>query len=60
MIKKLALIKDGVVINSIVWDDDNEFVPDEGYIGVFEEQAGPGWLYDGEVFAQPVSPEEVV
>jgi hypothetical protein len=60
MNKNLAIIKDGVVIHCIVWNDENEFIPDEGYVGVFDEQVGPGWLYDGQVFTQPVSPEEVV
>lgn len=53
MNKKLAIIKDGIVVNSIVWDDENNFIADEGYTAVFEEQAGPGWLYENGVFSQP-------
>lgn len=60
MIKTLAIIKDGIVLNCIVWDDENEFIPDEGYVGVFDESAGPGWAYVDGVFTPPVSPEEIV
>jgi hypothetical protein len=53
MNKNLAIIKDGVVLNCIVWNDENEFIPDEGYIAIFSEEAGPGWSYDETIFTQP-------
>ena len=58
MNKALAIIKDGIVLNCIVWNDENDFTPDEGYIAVYSDVAGPGWLFDGTEFTQPVSTEE--
>lgn len=60
MKKKLAIIKDGVVTNSILWDDENDFIPDEGYVAVYSEVAGPGCSYDGTSFIQPEIIEEKI
>ena len=60
MIKRLAIIKDGVVINCILWNDENEFIPDEGYIAIYSDEAGPGWVYDGTSFIQPKIIEEEI
>jgi hypothetical protein len=60
MKKKLAIIKDGFVTNSILWDDENDFIPDERYLAVYSEVAGPGWLYDGIGFTQPEIIEEEI
>jgi hypothetical protein len=63
MIKRLAVIENNVVTNVILWDDVEEFTSTEGIISVFDEQAGPGWLYGGGTLTPPpteVSPEEPV
>ena len=52
MIKRLAIIKDGVVLHCILWDEQNEFIPDEGYVAIYSDEAGPGWSYDGISFTQ--------
>jgi hypothetical protein len=56
--KALAIIKDGIVLNCIVWNDEIEFIPDGDYISVYSYVAGPGWLFDGNEFTTPVSTEE--
>lgn len=61
MIRRLALIEKGIVTNVIMWDDINEFISTTGINPIFDEQAGPGWLFDGTSLTPPpseVSPEE--
>ena len=48
---RIAIIRDGVVLNVIIADED--FVPDEGYVAVETDIAGPGWSYDGTDFTEP-------
>jgi hypothetical protein len=48
---RIAIIRDGVVLNVIIAGED--FVPDEGYVAVETDIAGPGWLYDGTNFTAP-------
>jgi hypothetical protein len=60
MKKKLAIIKNGVVTNSILWDDENDFIADEGYLAIYSELAGLGWVYDGTDFIQPEIIEEEI
>jgi hypothetical protein len=60
MNKKLAIIENGIVINSIVWDDEQDFNATDNIIAIFHEQAGPGWTYDGTNFTQPEIIEEEI
>ena len=48
---RIAIIRDGVVLNVIIAGED--FVPDEGYVAVETDIAGPGWLYEGTDFTEP-------
>ncbi|WP_312293248.1 tail fiber assembly protein [Atlantibacter hermannii] len=48
-----AVIKDGIVINIVVWDGETEWQPDEGYAVKTDGSVGIGWLYDGETFTPP-------
>lgn len=48
-----AVVKDGIVINMVVWDGVTEWQPDEGMAVAADEYAGIGWSYDGEKFTPP-------
>ncbi|ELP6610555.1 tail fiber assembly protein [Escherichia coli] len=48
-----AVVKDGIVINVVVWDGETEWQPDEGYAVKTDGSVGICWLYDGETFTQP-------
>ncbi|WP_312773361.1 tail fiber assembly protein [Atlantibacter hermannii] len=48
-----AVVKDGIVINIVVWDGETEWQPDEGYAVKTDGSVGIGWLYDGETFTPP-------
>lgn len=48
-----AVVKDGVVINIVVWDGETEWQPDDGFAVKTDGSVGIGWLYDGETFTQP-------
>lgn len=47
--KKLQLIKDGVVVNTIVVDCDE---------AILNEEAAPGWLCVNGVFSRPIETPE--
>lgn len=58
MMSTYALIKDGQVVNTVVWDGEGDIF--EGYetfkidgLGV-----GIGWTYDGKIFTAPVEPPQ--
>ncbi|WP_312387869.1 tail fiber assembly protein, partial [Atlantibacter hermannii] len=48
-----AVVKDGIVINIVVWDGETKWQPDEGYAVKTDGSVGIGWLYDGETFTPP-------
>lgn len=48
---RIALVRDGVVENVILADED--YAPEEGVLAVLAGMCGPGWLYDGEKFHPP-------
>ncbi len=48
---RIALIRDGVVINVI--EADADFVPDDGLRAILCETAGPGWSYADDAFSAP-------
>lgn len=48
-----AVVKDGVVINIVVWDGETEWQPDDGFAVKTDGSVGIGWLFDGETFTQP-------
>lgn len=51
-----AAIKDGIVINVIVWDASSEYDPGEGVglVCIDGIEAGIGWSYANGVFTPPV------
>ncbi|MER5005930.1 tail fiber assembly protein [Atlantibacter hermannii] len=53
MSNSYAVVKDGIVINIVVWDGETEWQPDEGYAVKADGSVGIGWLYDGETFTPP-------
>jgi len=55
-----ALIKDGTVINVIMWDGESPYDPGEGVtIKPCSDLVGGGFTYDGKKFTapEPVEPE---
>lgn len=53
-----AIIKDGLVINVVVWDGNSGWEPPEGTIAVAydidgDNPPGRGWTYDGKKFIPP-------
>ncbi len=50
---RYALIKDGVVFNTILLEDGSDWAPDEGVTAVKSETANIGDSYDGETFTSP-------
>lgn len=55
---RLAEIENGVVVNVI--EVNPSAVPDWAADWPVTEEAGPGWLWDGESFAPPVTPPPTV
>lgn len=54
-----ALVKDGVVENTVIWDGEGDLFSDYQVIELSEdESAGPGWSYDGKEFYPPPEPEK--
>lgn len=52
---RVHFIVDGVVVNSVEQDSlDNPF----GFLAVADDNAGPGWLYDGNTFTPPTPSNE--
>lgn len=59
--KTWALVRDGVVENTFLWDGEGEYQHDAGTIVVeYDESniAGPGYLYDGANFSRPPLTEQ--
>lgn len=58
MANSYAVVKDGIVINIVVWDGETEWQPDDGEAVKIDNVAGIGWLYDGKKFTPPPEPEK--
>lgn len=55
---KHLIIKDGIVIDSIVWDNDTEWTYPFDHDEIVEsEQGGIGWSYIEGTFLPPISNE---
>lgn len=55
-----ALVKDGVVVNVIVWDGKSPFNPPDGHLLVQSfTNANIGDLFDGQIFTKPLPTEAV-
>ena len=53
-----AVVKDGVVINRIIWDGVTQYTyPEDGCSLVQSDTADIGDLYDGENFTKPIIEE---
>ncbi|MEG6235425.1 tail fiber assembly protein [Enterobacter hormaechei] len=57
MMSTYALIKDGLVVNTVVWDGEGDIF--EGYetVKINGLGVGIGWTYDGKKFTAPPVPE---
>jgi len=55
-----AVVKDGIVINIVVWDGETEWQPDDGEAVKIDNVAGIGWLYDGKKFTAPEPTQEEI
>ena len=58
--KEWAVIKDGMVVNTILWDGESDWTQNENQVAVEipeapegEQRAGIGWTYSGGVFVPP-------
>lgn len=51
-----AVVKDGVVINMVVWDGVTEWQPSEGFAVPAPDYVGIGWKYEEEKFIDPNAP----
>lgn len=58
MANSYAVVKDGIVINIVVWDGETEWQPDDGEAVKIDNVAGIGWLYDGKEFTPPPEPDK--
>lgn len=59
-----ALVADGVVINTIVWDrDSSNWEPPSGQVAVpvseDDQAVSIGWLYDGARFIHPIQTDAI-
>ncbi|WP_413528189.1 tail fiber assembly protein [Rahnella inusitata] len=54
-----ALVKDGFVANTVIWDGEGEMFAEYQTIILTDGiTAGPGWTYDGKNFHPPKEPEK--
>ncbi|EMB2428711.1 tail fiber assembly protein [Escherichia coli] len=60
MANSYAVVKDGIVINIVVWDGETEWQPDDGEAVKIDNVAGIGWLYDGKKFTAPEPTQEEI
>lgn len=59
--KTWALVKDGIVINTFLWDGEGDYQHEEGTEVIeYDENniAGPGYIYDGKLFSRPPLTDE--
>lgn len=52
-----AIVKKGIVSNTVMWDGVSDWKPDSGKMILIDETVGIGWVFDGEKFTPPVVPE---
>ncbi|MEG6401370.1 tail fiber assembly protein [Enterobacter kobei] len=55
--RNYALIKNGVVENVVIWDENGDIFDDYTVVNLEGLTAGIGWTYDGEKFSAPPEPE---
>ncbi|ENR0220475.1 tail fiber assembly protein [Enterobacter kobei] len=53
-----ALIKDGIVVNTVVWDGVGDLFDAYKTKNIDGLNAGIGWTYDGKIFTAPVEPPQ--
>lgn len=51
-----AVVDNGVVVNTVLWDGKNKWKPEAGVAVLAPEVINIGWLYDGETFTAPPEP----
>ncbi|WP_270220975.1 hypothetical protein [Kosakonia cowanii] len=51
-----AVVENGVVINTVVWDGETKWQPETGEAVLAPEVINIGWLYDGKTFTAPPEP----
>lgn len=51
-----AIVKGGSVINTVVWDGESDWVPDDGEAVVMPDGVGIGWIYAAGQFSTPSVP----
>lgn len=56
--QRYAVVRDGVVENVVMWDDESEWDPPEGTVLVKSDDASPADLYDGKAFTRPAPQAE--
>ena len=57
MIKRIAIIENGVVVNVALWDGVTTW-NQQGTDVTDQPQVGPGWTYDGADFTAPPRPAD--
>jgi len=58
MMSTYALIEDGIVLNVILWDGKDGWVPPEGTSAVeltADSPVGIGWTHENDTFSAPVT-----
>ncbi len=59
--KTWALVKNGIVINTFLWDGEGDYQHDEGTEVIEYDDsniAGPGYIYEGKLFSRPPLTDE--
>lgn len=53
-----AIVKGGVVINTVIWDGESDWVPDDGEVVAMPDGVSIGWSYAAGQFSAPSVPGE--
>lgn len=56
MTNKYAVVSDGIVINTVLWNGIDEWQPESGMAVPAGDEVGIGWLYNDDSFAPPPPP----
>lgn len=56
MMATYALIKDGQVVNTVLWDGEGDIFEDYETVKIDGQGVGIGWTYDGKKFTAPPQP----
>ncbi|MEE8598286.1 MAG: hypothetical protein V3S69_01990 [Dehalococcoidales bacterium] len=59
MARYAVIDQTGLVTNVIEWDGVVDFTPPIDHTVELTNEAGPGWTFDGSVFAAPIPPSRV-